>query len=90
MPSVGLLEYLIVGGFILAIALSGYLLIVLAARALPRVVPATTPPRDPAWDALRTRLANGEIDEAEFQRLRSVLQGRSAQRWTRPPSSRCE
>jgi len=27
-------------------------------------------------DALRTRLATGEIDETEFQRLRSILQGR--------------
>lgn len=30
--------------------------------------------RDPALDALRTRLASGEIDEAEFQRLQSILQ----------------
>ena len=57
------------------IALLFYALIVGVARLLHRVMPATTP-RDPAMDALRTRLANGEIDEAEFQRLRSVLQSR--------------
>lgn len=31
---------------------------------------------DPALDVLRTRLAHGEIDEIEFERLRSVLQRR--------------
>ena len=31
---------------------------------------------DPALDALRTRFANGEIDQVEFERLRSVLQRR--------------
>ena len=30
--------------------------------------------RDPAMDALRTRYARGEIDEAEYHRLRSTLQ----------------
>ena len=50
--------------------------IVLLARVLHRVMPATTPPRDPALDALRVRLASGEIDEPEFERLRSVLQRR--------------
>lgn len=64
-----------VAGFF-AIALVVYAMIVLVARTLHRFMPATTPPRDPAMDALRTRLANGEIDEAEFQRLRSVLQSR--------------
>ena len=29
---------------------------------------------DPAMDALRTRFANGDIDEAEYLRLRSTLQ----------------
>jgi uncharacterized membrane protein len=60
----------------LVVMLFLYALIVLVARALHRFMPATSPPRDPALDALRTRLATGEIDEAEFQRLRSVLQGR--------------
>jgi uncharacterized membrane protein len=61
-------------GVILAIVLVCYAVIVVVARALHRSMPATTPPRDPAMDAFRTRLANGEIDETEFQRLRSVLQ----------------
>jgi uncharacterized membrane protein len=59
---------------ILVLALLAYATIVLIARTLHRVMPATTPSRDPALDALRTRLANGEIDETEFQRLRSILQ----------------
>lgn len=33
------------------------------------------PERDAALDSLRSRLATGEIDETEYQRLRSVLQG---------------
>jgi uncharacterized membrane protein len=56
------------------IVVAGYAIIVLLARVLHRSLPATTPPRDPALDALRTRLATGEIDEAEYERLRSVLQ----------------
>jgi uncharacterized membrane protein len=31
-------------------------------------------PSDPALDALRTRFANGDIDQTEYERLRSVLQ----------------
>ena len=56
--------------------LLAYTLIVGFARFLHRFMPATTPPRDPALDVLRTRFANGEIDEAELQRLRGVLQSR--------------
>lgn len=61
---------------ILVIGLFFYALIVLVARTLHRFMPATHPQRDPAMDALRTRLATGEIDETEFDRLRSILQGR--------------
>jgi len=59
---------------VVVIVLLFYALIVLIARTLHRFMPATTPPRDPAMDVLRTRLAQGEIDEAEFERLRSILQ----------------
>jgi uncharacterized membrane protein len=62
-------------GAIVFVVIVSYSLIVGVARGLHRLMPATTPPRDPAMDALRTRLAKGEIDDAEFQRLRSVLQG---------------
>ena len=77
MPDIDGLPILLtqVAGFF-AVVLLVYAMIVLVARTLHRFMPATTPPRDPAMDALRTRLANGEIDEAEFQRLRSILQGR--------------
>jgi uncharacterized membrane protein len=37
---------------------------------------ASAADRDPAMGLLRQRLAKGEIDETEFQRLRSALQGR--------------
>jgi uncharacterized membrane protein len=75
MPSPGPLEYILVIGAIVFVVVVSYALIVGVARGLHRFMPATTPPRDPAMDALRTRLATGEIDDVEFQRLRSVLQG---------------
>jgi uncharacterized membrane protein len=78
MPEVGAVEIIVttltavvtIGIFVLA----GYVGIVLLARILHRFMPATTPGRDPALDALRTRLAKGEIDEAEYERLRAVLE----------------
>lgn len=77
MPDVGgILALLYAIAAFLVIALLFYALIVLIARTLHRFMPPTTPPRDPAMDTLRTRLAQGEIDEAEFQRLRSILQSR--------------
>ncbi len=49
--------------------------VILVARAVTRRdATSATPPRDPAIDALRTRYARGEIDDAEFERLRSSLQ----------------
>ena len=80
MPSVGPVEFIFVAGLDLAvffaIVLLCYAVIVSVARVLHRTMPATTAPRDPALDVLRTRLATGDIDETEFQRLRSVLQSR--------------
>jgi uncharacterized membrane protein len=72
----GILRLLFGVAAFLLIGLFFYALIVLVARTLHRFMPATSPPRDPAMDALRTRLATGEIDEVEFERLRSILQGR--------------
>jgi uncharacterized membrane protein len=68
---IGLLYAIAVFGVFVLLA---YAVIVLIARTLHRYMPATSPPRDPALDALRTRFANGEVDEAEFERLRSFLQ----------------
>ena len=70
----GILRALFGIGAVLVMGLLLYAVIVLVARTLHRFMPATGPQRDPALDALRTRLATGEIDEAEFERLRSVLQ----------------
>ncbi len=78
MPNIGPIEVIVsvaiavmyIGVFVLV----AYAAIVLVARLLHRVLPATNP-RDPAMDDLRSRFARGEIDEAEYQHLRSVLQG---------------
>ena len=76
MPDLGVLVALLATLAVAAIVmLLGYLMIVAFARVLHRYMPALSPPRDAALDVLRTRLASGEIDEAEFERLRSVLQG---------------
>ena len=66
MPSVGALELLII--VLIPLILIG---IVAAAVLLVRPGVGTS---DPAMDALRARLAAGEIDEAEYTRLRALLQ----------------
>jgi uncharacterized membrane protein len=74
MPAVEPILTIVVGLVTIGVvALGVYAGIVLAARVLHRILPATPAPRDPALDALRTRLASGAIDEVEFERLRSVL-----------------
>jgi uncharacterized membrane protein len=73
-PNAGIVELILVLATIVIFVVVAYAVIVLAARTMHRVMPATTPPRDPAMDALRIRLANGEIDEPEYERLRSTLQ----------------
>jgi uncharacterized membrane protein len=76
MPPAGLVDVLYVIAVFGVFVLMAYAVIVLVARTLHRFMPATTPPRDPALDALRTRLATGAIDDAEYERLRHVLQRR--------------
>ena len=76
MPPVGLVDFLYVIAVFGVFVLMAYAVIVLVARTLHRFMPATRPPRDPALDALRTRLATGDIDDAEYERLRHVLQRR--------------
>jgi uncharacterized membrane protein len=76
MPSVGALEFVLIL-VIIAIFVAPILLLVAVARrggGSGGNVAAAPPARDPALDALRSRLAAGEIDEAEYQRLRAVLQ----------------
>ncbi len=76
MPNVGGAEILVIIATIAVMVLivaASYALIVRLARALHGS--ASDGRRDPAMDALRTRLAKGEIDEPEYERLRTVLHG---------------
>ena len=65
MPSIGPVELIIIAVIVAMFVLVPYLLI-------KRIVQANQ--GDTAIDALRTRLATGEIDQAEYERLRSILQ----------------
>jgi uncharacterized membrane protein len=73
MPSVGAVDLLIILAIIAIFVVPIMLIVAFVGRARPRAVVAP-PARDPALDALRTRLAAGEIDEGEYQRLLAVLQ----------------
>lgn len=73
MPSPGPLELVIILAIIAIFAVPIVLIVAFARRGRSGVFVAP-PARDPALDALRTRLATGEIDEAEYQRLRATLQ----------------
>lgn len=72
MPSPGPLEFLIVA-LILAMFVVPVVIVIRWLNSRPTATPAS-PAKDPAIEALRSRLAAGEIDEAEYLRLRSVLQ----------------
>jgi uncharacterized membrane protein len=74
MPNVGLPELLILAATIGLMVLIPAAVIILVVRALRGDGTAPTPPDDPAMDTARARFASGEIDEAEFERLRSALQ----------------
>lgn len=77
MPDLSVLFALLVTLVVaLVVMLLGYALIVAFARVLHRYMPALSKPPDPALDVLCTRLASGDIDESEFQRLRTVLGSR--------------
>ena len=73
MPSPGPLELIIILAIIAIFVVPIVLIVAFARRGRPSAV-ITVPARDPALDALRTRLASGEIDEAEYQHLRATLQ----------------
>jgi uncharacterized membrane protein len=69
-PTLGPLEIIIVLVIFAMFVAVAYVLVIGLARLVHR---DDTTKRDPAIDALRTRFANGDIDQAEFERLRSVL-----------------
>jgi uncharacterized membrane protein len=70
MPSPGPVEFMIIAA-IAAIFVIPVVIVVNILRSN-----ASAADRDPAMGLLRQRLAKGEIDESEFQRLRSALQSR--------------
>jgi uncharacterized membrane protein len=66
MPEIGIVEVLLVAAmWIIPIALI---------VAIGRLVVGALRRPETAMETLQTRLASGEIDEAEYLRLRSVLQ----------------
>jgi uncharacterized membrane protein len=76
MADIGLMDVILtVAVALIWIAVGGllvYALVTLARRVVGRTRVAASP-ADPALDALRMRFARGEIDEAEYRRLRSDL-----------------
>lgn len=76
MPTVGPIELVIVLMiFAMVVVVPIALILAVVRRGRTATGPAAFP-GDAALDALRARLANGDIDEIEFERLRSVLQRR--------------
>jgi uncharacterized membrane protein len=68
----------VVGGapvVILAMFALPVVAVVLYLRGLHSRPPTAMAERDPAMDVLRQRLATGDIDEVEYKRLSSALQG---------------
>ena len=74
MPTIGPFELWVILLMILLMVVLPVSLVAIVIRALRDGRGHQAPARDPAMDALRTRLANGEIDQSEYDRLRSVLQ----------------
>ena len=77
LPPPGPLELLIIV-VLIGMIVGSVVVAVLAAPGLARLVRREPPDprggRRPAMDALSTRFANGEIDAAEYERLRTHLQ----------------
>ena len=71
MPTPGLVELVVIAVILAMLVVPTVLVIALLRR---RQDPTVGPRRDPAMDTLRDRFASGDIDEAEYERLRSVLQ----------------
>ena len=74
MPTVGPIELVIVLMIFAMVVVVPIALILVVVRRGGRAAGPAGFPSDPALDALRTRFANGDIDEIEFESLRSVLQ----------------
>jgi uncharacterized membrane protein len=70
MPTVGLPELLATA----AVTVLWIVIVVALVVCLGRLLFGAFRRPDPAMDTLRTRFAAGDIDEAEYERLRSVLQ----------------
>lgn len=70
MPTVGPAEVLLTG----LPTLFWIVLVVALVVGIGRLVVRRVRREDPAMDALRSRYARGEIDDAEYERLRTTLQ----------------
>jgi putative membrane protein len=70
MPGVGPIEFLVT----MAITVFWVVVVTVPVVLVLRAVRNAFRRPDPAIDALRTRFANGDIDEAEYERLRRTLQ----------------
>lgn len=75
MPNIGVPELAFVALMFLMFVVVPATLILLLVRSNRRGSPEAET-RDPAMDTLRTRFASGEIDETEYERLRSIMQRR--------------
>jgi uncharacterized membrane protein len=74
MPTMGTPELILTAVItLIAIAIPVVMIVVLARASRSR---AGQDDPDPAMDVLRTRFAAGQIDQVEFERLRSILQRR--------------
>ena len=75
MPTIGVPELAVIALMFLMFVVVPASLILLLVRSNRRESPETET-RDPAMDTLRTRFASGQIDETEYERLRSIMQRR--------------
>jgi uncharacterized membrane protein len=75
MPTIGGTELAFIALMLLMFVVVPVSLIVLLARSIRGERDDIERP-DPAMDVLRTRYASGEIDQTEFERLRSTMQRR--------------
>ena len=75
MPNIGVpeLDFIVLMFLMFVVVPASLILLLVRSNRRESPEPET---RDPAMEALRTRLATGQIDETEYERLRSIMQRR--------------